>query len=272
MRLQIALMAAAAALSAGGAKAASVEIRDAVARVTVIPEARNDIKVEVVRANPQLPIEVRTEGSRTVVDGGLFHRIRNCGDSHTRVAGVGDISRDERPQLVIHTPQDVSLTTNGAVTGEIGRSASLELNNSGCGSWTIADVAGVVSIHESGAGSIRMGQADRLEAHLSGAGSLHATRLRRGMDVRLSGAGGITVAEASGPIEAQVSGVGRVKVAGGRASTLRASVSGMGGVDFGGVADSLDASISGMGGINVKEVTGQVHKSVSGIGHVNIGD
>jgi len=72
-------------------------------------------------------------------------------------------------------------------------------------------------------------------------------------------------------MDAQVSGVGGVHVADGRASTMRASVSGLGSVEFGGAADRLDASISGMGSIRVKEVTGPVSKSVSGIGRVEIG-
>ena len=72
MRLQAVLLAAAAALSAGAANAASVEVRDAVARVTVIPEDRRDIKIEVLNPNPRLPLKVSTEGDRTVVDGGLY--------------------------------------------------------------------------------------------------------------------------------------------------------------------------------------------------------
>ena len=49
--------ATAATLAAGAASAASVEVRDAVARVTVIPENRTDIKVEVIQANiPQCNI------------------------------------------------------------------------------------------------------------------------------------------------------------------------------------------------------------------------
>src|SRR4051812_2228255 len=150
MRLQIALLAAAAALSAGAAQAASVDIRDAVARVTVIPEDRRDIKVEIVRANPKLPLEIRTEGGQTIVDGGLRRRIRNCGGtgerSHISVRDVGDIGWDERPQLVIRTPRAVELSSNGAVSGDIGRSASLQIENSGCGSWTVADVTGDVTI------------------------------------------------------------------------------------------------------------------------------
>ena len=67
----LAATAAAALLAAGAASAASVEVKDAVARVTVIPENRTDIKVEVIQANPRLPLEVRTFAGRTIVDGGL---------------------------------------------------------------------------------------------------------------------------------------------------------------------------------------------------------
>ena len=41
-------MAAAAASPRGAAHAASVEIRDAVARVTVVPEDRADVRVEII--------------------------------------------------------------------------------------------------------------------------------------------------------------------------------------------------------------------------------
>ena len=274
MRLQLALMAAAATFSAGAAQAASVEVKDAVARITVIPEARSDIKVEIVRPNADLPISVRSFGDRTIVDGGLSHRIRDCNGSGERarvkVRGVGTVEWADMPQVVIHTPSAVVVHAGGAVQGVIGRSSSLELHNSGCSTFTIADVAGDAVLHESGAGSVRMGAASRLEVHLSGAANIHATRVR-GVDARLSGAGNVRIDDLSGPLEAQVSGVGKIGVAGGRASTMHASVSGIGSVEFGGTADNLDASISGLGGIRVREVTGAIHKSVSGGGHVSIG-
>jgi hypothetical protein len=275
MRLQMLLLAAGAALSAGGAQAASVELVDTFARVTVIPEARSDIKVEVVRSHGQLPIEVRTEGDRTVIDGGLSRRIRDCnrdGDKgRVRIRDLGNVRWDEAPQLVIRTPRNVVLSANGAVSGQIGRSGGLRLSNSGCSHWTVADVAGEAMIRESGAGSVRMGSADRLVIRLSGAGSVRATQVRHSLDADLSGAGGVSVEEFSGDLDASVSGVGKVKVAHGHASSLKASVSGIGGVDFDGAADSLDASISGLGGVRVKSVSGPVRKSVSGIGRVTIG-
>jgi hypothetical protein len=272
MRLQLALIAA--AFTATAAQAASVEITDAVARVTVIPEDRSDIRVEVVSPNAQLPLSVRTVGDRTIIDGDLDRRIRGCSGSEKgriRVRGVGDVSYDEMPHVVIHTPRAVQVQSDGAVKGVIGRSASLSLRDSGCSSWAVADVAGEAVIRESGAGSIRMGQSNRLDLHLSGAASIHATRVRENLDASLSGAGGVRIGDLAGAMQAHVSGVGQIKVDGGQATSVRASVSGVGGVEFGGVAANLDASISGIGNVQVKEVTGSVTKSVSGMGRVRIG-
>lgn len=275
MRLAIASMAAIAALAgAGAANAAAVELKDAVARVTVIPEDRADVKVEVVTANPKLPIEVRNFAGATVIDGGLGHRIHDCHHRSDRpvawVRGVGEIEGEAMPQLVVRTPRAVVISSNGAVFGAVGRSASLELHDSGCSAWTVADVAGAANIRESGAGSVRLGAVGRLDLRLSGAADVHAVRIRQGMDTTLSGAGRVQVEDFAGPMDARVSGIGHVRVAGGRATTVRASVSGMGGVEFGGVAETLDARISGIGGIRVKQVTGAVTRSVSGAGHVTI--
>jgi hypothetical protein len=185
---------------------------------------------------------------------------------------VGEISYDNMPQVVIRTPKAVIVETGGAIYGAVGRgAASLDLENSGCSGWTVADVAGDVSLRESGAGSAKMGSANRLALRLSGAGSVHATQVRQGLDATLSGAGSVSIDDLSGPVQAHVSGVGHIKAAQGHATTMRASVSGVGGVEFGGDAQSLDASISGFGGIRVKSVSGQVTKSISGGGHVSIG-
>lgn len=275
MRLAIALMSGVAILAcAGAASAASVQIKDAVARVTVVPEDRTDVKVEFLTTNSKLPLEVSRRGGATIIDGGLAHRIRDC---HRRadhpsawVRGVGRVEADAMPQVVIRTPKDVVLAASGAVFGAVGRSTSFSLEDSGCDVWTIADTTGEARIQESGAGAIRMGSAGRLEAHLSGAADVHAVNLRHGLEAHVSGAGSVNVEELNGPLLADISGLGHVRVSGGRASEVRASVSGMGGVDFGGSADTLRASISGVGGVHVKQVTGTVTKSVSGLGRVTI--
>ncbi|MBU1376310.1 MAG: DUF2807 domain-containing protein [Alphaproteobacteria bacterium] len=276
MRLSMAVLAAAAAFSATVAQAATVEIRDAVARVTVVPQDRADVKVEIVRQHPGLPLSVGVAGGRTLIDGGLNRRIRDCNgmgeNARVSVRDVGKVAYADMPQVVIYTPRDVDLEASGALVGTIGRSASLELHNAGCANWTVADVAGEAELHQSGAGSVKMGTAGSLDLQLSGAGNLNAVAVRDGMDARLSGAGGVTVGSFGGDLEAQVSGVGQIRIADGRASHVRASVSGIGGVDFGGVAGDLQASISGLGNIRVREVTGSVTKSVSGGGRIRIGN
>jgi hypothetical protein len=276
MRLAIGLITAALAAGAAGAAAAapSIEIRDAVARVVVIPEDRPDVKVEMLTTNRDLPLEVRQVGSGVVVDGHLAHRIRDCHASSenpwTSVRGVGRVDYKDMPQVVVHAPKAVTVESNGAVFGAVGRSASLDIDNSGCSAWTVADVAGAVTLRDSGVGAIRMGQAARLEVHLSGVTNVHATKVAN-LDASLSGTGGLTLNELAGPMEARVSGAGHIKVLQGNAGAIRAAISGVGGIDFGGQAQSLDAQISGIGGIRVKSVTGPVNKSVSGIGHVTIG-
>lgn len=276
MGLRIAPLAAAATLAAGAAQAATVQFDDAIARVTVIPENRSDIRVEVIKANPELPLTVRQSGDRTVISGGLGNRLRDCNGRDegalVKVRQLGVVRWNEMPEVVVRTPRDVRIEADGAVFGSIGRAASLELRSSGCAGWTVADVAGETRLRTSGAGSVNMGATERLDVRLSGAGNVRVARVRRGMDARLSGAGGVSIEDFAGPMEADVSGVGRVRVARGHASSLRASVSGIGGVDFDGVADSLDATISGLGSIHVDEVRGPVRRSVSGIGRVTVGE
>ena len=277
MRTSIALVAAlAASATAGAANAASVEIRDAVARVTVIPEDRNDVKIEFLTHNPDLPLKVRTVGSETIIDGDLDRRITNCHrkqDSYAaHVRGVGRVAYADVPQVVIRTPKAVEVSSNGVVFGTVGRSTSLDLKNSGCSTWTVADVAGDARVQDSGAGSVKMGMAGRLDLRLSGAGDIHATRIRQSLEASLSGVGSVSIDSLGGSMDAKVSGVGKIRVADGHAGSVRASVSGMGSVEFGGAAESLDASISGLGNIRVKHVDGSVSKSVTGGGHVTIAD
>src|SRR3954466_10992025 len=109
MRIPMILAAATAtaALCAGAAQAASVEVKDAVARVTVIPENRSDIKVEFISSNPRLPLEVRSFAGRTIVDGHLRH-IRDCRGSAENVSveirDGGRFGWKDLPQVVIRTP------------------------------------------------------------------------------------------------------------------------------------------------------------------------
>jgi hypothetical protein len=278
MRTEIILAAAAAtslALAAGAAQAASVEVKDAVARVTVIPENRPDIKVEFVSTNPRLPLEVRSLGGRTIVDGRLGRRIRDChgrGDAvSVYVRDVGEVAYKDIPQIVIRTPRDVDVDAGGAVWGAVGRSASLKLGNAGCGDWTVANVEGPMKISQAGSGNTKAGSAGDAKLRVAGSGDTSVGDVKGPLTVDIAGSGDVAVASVNGPLDVRIAGSGDVKITGGRATTMSVSVAGSGNVDFRGVAETLKARVAGSGDIRAKQVTGEVHKMIMGSGGVTIG-
>lgn len=281
MRLQTTLLAAVAATtfavaSAGAASAATVDIQNAVARVTVVPEDRGDIKIEVVRPNQKLPLAVRTVGDRTILDGGLARKIRSCNGAGPRarvqVRDVGEVGWADMPQVVIHVPRDVRVDAGGAVFGSVGRSASLQLGNSGCGDWTIANVEGAARISQAGSGDTRMGSSGSLKVRVAGSGDVAAADVKGALEVNIAGSGSANIRSVDGPLEVSIAGSGDVDVNGGRATAMKVSVAGSGDVDFDGVAESLKVSIAGSGDVHARKVTGNVSKSIIGSGSVRVGD
>lgn len=279
MRLSMALLAATAALTttaaAGAANAAEVEIKDAVARVTVIPENRSDIKVEIISPNARLPLEVRTRGDQTIVDGDLDRKIRSCRGSgegrSVEVRGVGDVAWREMPQIVIRTPRDARVEAGGAVFGSVGRSASLTLSNAGCGDWTVGNVAGAMKIRQAGSGDTRTGTAGSASIRVAGSGDVATADVAGALDIDIAGSGAVAAKSVQGALSVSIAGSGDVTIGGGRATTVNASIAGSGDVDFRGVADSVKARIAGSGDVRVREVKGEVSKSVMGSGNVTIG-
>lgn len=275
MRLRTVLLAASALFAATAAQAASVEIKDAVARVTIIPEARNDISVEVTRPNPRLPLAVLTLGDRMIIDGNLDRKIRNCHGAGDRlsvvVRGVGEVEWADMPQVVIRTPRDVKIEAGGAITGTIGRSSQLSLGNSGCGDWTIANVDGEAKVSQAGSGDTRMGSAGALKVRIAGSGDVSASDVKNGLEVSIAGSGSSAVRSVKGPLSVSIAGSGDVTVGGGQVSEMKVSVAGSGNVDFRGSADTLRARIAGSGDVHASAVKGEVTKVVMGSGEVRVG-
>ena len=276
MRALIALLAAVAAGSvAGGARAANVEIKDAVARVTVVPENRADIRVEVLVRNPRLPLKVR-EGRRMIIAGNVKpSRIRNCGgggeNATVTVAGLGDLPMAQIPYVVIHTPRNVEVTAGGAVFGAIGRAANVTLGNAGCGDWTIANIDQELKLSLAGSGDGHAGSAALAKLRIAGSGDITTGAVRGRVDIDVAGAGNVDVGAVQGPLNVHVAGSGDVTVRSGRATAMVASVAGSGNVVFKGEADTLDARITGSGDVRARRVRGAVKKAVMGSGTVVVG-
>ncbi len=260
---------------ADAASAASVEVKDAVARVTVIPEDRSDIKIEMLTTNPSLPIEVRSMGDRVIVDGRLGHRIRSChsdnGKPKVHVSELGEIAWADMPQIVIRTPRDVHVGAGGAVYGSVGKSDELDLSNAGCGDWVVANVAGRMKLNIAGSGDTHTGSAGETHMRIAGSGDVRSQAITGSLDVDVAGSGDVTTASVSGPVDVKVAGSGDVKIGSGHVPSLTVTIAGSGNVVLDGVADTLKARIAGSGDVKVKQVTGSVSKMVLGSGSVTIG-
>lgn len=268
-------LAAASLVLGGAAQAATVEVRDAVARVIVAPEARSDIRVEMLTTNPSLPLTVRTRDEAVIIDGDLDRKIRTCssrgGRSRVTVSGVGEVAYADLPQVVIRTPMDVDLQVGGAVFGSVGRSQSLKISNAGCGDWTIANVAGRVEASQAGSGDMRMGSATSAVLRVAGSGDLAMRKVAGELEADVAGSGDVKVAEVTGPrLQARVAGSGDVTVGDGRVDTMSATVAGSGDVRFNGEAGALKATIVGSGDVRVRQVRGAVERSVMGSGEVRV--
>lgn len=278
MRALLILAASAASLGFAGTAAAdpSVKIKDAVARVVVIPEARGDVKVEFLTTNRSLPLTIRQRGSETIVDGNLKrNRINGCnsvmGKTVIRVRGVGDVKWEDIPQVVIRTPLNAEIGANGAVFGSVGRTDSLELGNAGCGDWTVANVKGRLELSQAGSGDAKAGSAGSAEINIAGSGDVTTQEIGGDLEINIAGSGGVKAASVAGALEANIAGSGDITVAGGRSRSVEISIMGSGGVDFGGVAQKVDISVAGSGDVRIARAEGPVSKSVAGSGEVIIG-
>jgi len=278
MRALLVLAAGAAALGFAGTAAAapSVKIKDAVARVVVIPEARNDIKVEFLTTNASLPLTVRQVGSETIVDGDLrMNRIQSCdslmGKASIRVRGVGQVQWEDIPQIVIRTPLSAEVAAGGAVFGSVGRSDRLELANAGCGDWTVANVKGKLEVSQAGSGDTNAGTAGEAEISIAGSGSVRTNAIAGRLEVSIAGSGDASAASVAGDAEINIAGSGDVAIAGGQGRSLEINIMGSGNVTHDGEVGDVEVSVAGSGDVRVARATGAVSKHVAGSGDVAIG-
>ena len=299
-----------AAALTGPALADGVRIRDAAARLVVIPENRRDVSVSISGGDSRLPpLRTHVEGSTVVVDGGLERRIGGCGSvgvnvgwfhrrngegpspvQRVEVRGIGPLSVERLPVITARVPMAAQVSAGGAVWGEVGPTDTLQLEASGCGDWRLADVRGALDISTAGAGDVTAHGAGGLRAHMAGSGDLGMGDVSRDAEIamsgsgdvrlgkvggrlnaRIAGSGDVGVTRADGPIDAAIRGSGDMHIRDGASSTVAVSVAGSGDFSYGGVAGALNVQVAGSGDVSVARVTGPVAKSVSGSGDVHVG-
>ena len=274
------------------AGAEGVAVRDAVARVEVIPEARGEVSVTVAPGRKPLPtVRIYREGDRTVVDGGLARRIKGCGWSgrslgamifhhrdddgdrgeHGRatVAGIGHLAPEDMPLITIRMPLDAHLSADGAVFGRVGATHSLDLAVAGCGDWTVGDVSGPLGVRVSGSGDVAGGRAGSLRAALSGSGDLRLSRVTGEADITTSGSSDVHIGTA-GPVSIRIGGSSDIRI-GEVDGPIHTEIGGSGDVSIDrGRAPDVRVAVAGSGDFTVHGSAGAVSASVAGSGDIVI--
>ncbi len=267
---------------------ADVVIEDAVARVIVIVEDRQDIGVEVAQGSSGLPaLMVKRENGRVRIDGQLGRpmgrsKINDCRTADVitdqpgqgasvEVRDLGRVDLANAPLITLRVPRSVSVGVDGAVFGAIGGGATkVDLGNRGCGDWFLADANGPVDLGLSGSGDAVVGSSRALDVSISGSGDVKAGATST-LDLAISGSGAFDIASVNGNVDTAISGTGDVLVRGGNAPRLDVSIAGSGDVDFQGVVGDADVSIAGAGDVRIAQVTGTIDRAVAGAGNIMVG-
>jgi hypothetical protein len=270
----------------------SLRLRGVAARVTVIPEDRQDFQIEIDNSAGRAPMPtVNAEGGRVTIDGQLRGRVENClEDGGAELRGYEDITGAQLPAIIVRAPRNIDMDRGGAGMTEIGAAESVRIDLSGCSAITVADVAGELNVDVAGSGEVRAAAARRLNADVAGSGEIHTGAIGESVNVDIAGSGSVTVASLTGDLSADGAGSGNLNIQGGAVTmanidlagsgdvniaapvqTLQVSIVGSGDVTVDAAVGDVEAEIAGSGGVSVRSVTGSVRQEVWGSGNVRVG-
>jgi hypothetical protein len=256
-------------------QATEVVIREAAALVRVTPENRSDVALSILNPGRLPSPEVRVNGDRLIIEGGMRRQIRSCrvvgNDFEVVTAHQGRLSGADLPVIEVHVPEHAVVAAGGAIRLHLARAASANIHLDGCGDADIVRVDGEAEIAVAGSPDLRLYDAGTAEVSVAGSGDVLVGVVRSGLTVSIAGSGDFVAAHADGPTSIAMQGAGDVTIREGAATTLSVAIAGAGDVIHNGSAERLDAVILGAGDVRVRRVTGEISRRVLGGGEVVVG-
>lgn len=273
---------------------ASLEVRDAAARLTIAPEDRADIVVEVSGGSGLPALKAGLENGTLVIDGELDNRLRSCNrnndDWTIQVEDLGPIRLESAPQIVVRAPRALAVRVFGAVEGRIGQTQSLQLEQEGCSNVAVEDVAGRLQVETAGSGDVRAGRAGSaevtsrgsgdvvlgevggaLKAMVQGSGAIHSAAVAGPADLDLRGSGELSTGSVAGPLTANLAGSGGLDVAHAQGPVVTLIVAGSGDLRVAdGRTERLEVRIAGSGNVEFGGVTRDLDANIAGSGSVRV--
>lgn len=243
-------------------QARALEIGNAAANVTIIPEDRSDFDVQISAPGRLPPLTARVSDGRLLIDGGLRNRVRGCmswsgsGDS-VRIAGIGGVRRDDLPRITVRAPRTLAYeVSGGGIYSTIGASNGGSVTLNGCGDASLAAANGPLELAVNGSGSLRAERVSGLlTAVVNGSGEVRVARVDSDAALRLNGSGDVDIGAVAGRLDARVSGSGSIEVDAAGGDT-RLVLNGSGDLSTGAIHGSLDADLNGSGNVRIASVIG----------------
>lgn len=256
--------------------ASEVELRGVVGFVRVRPENRPDVAIAFLNSGPVSAPQIRLQGRKLVIDGGMRRQVRSCrvlenGGFTVVTRRHGALSGAQLPVIELRVPQNVVVAVNGAVRMRVGQSVNANIAVDGCGDADVERVQEAAELSIRGTPDLRIYEVGQLTAALAGAGEVTLGVAHEGLTVSIAGSGDFNAARADGPVNIAIQGAGDVMIRDGRATTMSVAIAGAGDVTHNGSAESLDAVIFGGGDVHVGSVSGEVSRRVIGAGEVTVG-
>ena len=237
------------------------------AHVVITPEAREDFLIEIDNPGHAPMPTVDSDGDTVAIDGHLRGRIGDCqSGGGADLRGYGEFPLTDLPTITIRAPMTLKVDLSGAGLTEIGASQSLQIDQSGCGEVTFADVADAVSLDLAGSGAVRGGAARSLSADMAGSGSASLGAVANGAEVDLAGSGNVVLASLIGALTADQAGSGSVTIQGGALSSANIDLASSGKVTITAPVQRLDASVLGSGEVIVEGTVGDLNAEIAGSG------
>lgn len=257
----------------------SVQLRDLAAIVRIVPEARRDILARVANTGPLPAPTFRTSHGRLVVDGGVRRGRRGIADCDpgtpfsVELDGRGDVEGAALPRIELRVPEDVVLSSEGAVQITVAPAKSLRLNLVGCGEVDVERVRDSADVSVAGGDvAVRIYEAGSAALRVAGGGDVMLGAIRDGLDISVAGSGDVVVTRADGPTNIAIQGSGDVLIRSGRATNLTVAIAGSGDVMHQGSAERLSAAVIGSGDVHVRRVSGSISRRILGSGEVVVED
>jgi Putative auto-transporter adhesin, head GIN domain len=277
-----------------------VVIKNLVAKVIIVPQARTDTDVSVKMGRNLTPnIKVERSHGNVTIDGNQkgrsscrsSQRLFSFGNGLQSAGSIslssqGPLAFDDLPTVIIYTSKTIDLISYSAVYGMVGDNQGLSLNMHGCGDWKIGTVEGPLTLISSGSGDITVksarkanifnsgpgdiviGPLQSLMASQSGSGDTQIGAILEGMSIAVAGSGDMVISSIKGPVEISVAGSGDVNILKGQASRFKVAIAGSGDVNFYGKASLADVAIIGSGDVTISKLEGPIVKKILGSGEV----